>query len=122
MANSLNLSYNREMQNHSEQCLLVTGGAGFIGINFVEIAIQRGHKVIVLDALTYAGHRKNLEGFAGPGELQLVVGYICDFDLTLRLLKEHQSSHSISPKEQYPQKKSVRRYLKPQEMELSPDG
>ncbi len=90
MANSLNLGYNREMQNHSAQCLLVTGGAGFIGSNFVEIAIQRGHKVIVLDVLTYAGHRKNLEGFAGPGELQLVVGNICDFDLTLRLLKEHQ--------------------------------
>lgn len=42
--------------------LLVTGAAGFIGCNFVRLALAEGFKVIGLDALTYAGHRENLEG------------------------------------------------------------
>lgn len=40
---------------------LVTGGAGFIGSNFVELALEQGHQVVVLDLLTYAGHPENLE-------------------------------------------------------------
>lgn len=43
------------------QTLLLTGGAGFSGSNFVELAVARGHGVIVLDALSYAGHRENLD-------------------------------------------------------------
>jgi len=68
---------------------LVTGGAGFIGSQFVEMAVQRGHTVLVLDALTYAGHRENLEGIQGPGSFELVVGNICDFQLTQKLLHDH---------------------------------
>ncbi len=41
---------------------LISGGAGFIGANFVEIAVADGPRAIVLDALTYAGHLENLEG------------------------------------------------------------
>lgn len=41
--------------------LLVTGAAGFIGCNFVRLALARGHRVVGFDALTYAGHRENLE-------------------------------------------------------------
>ncbi len=40
--------------------LLITGGAGFIGSNLVHLAIERGHRVVTLDALTYAGSRDNL--------------------------------------------------------------
>ena len=40
--------------------ILVTGGAGFIGSHFVELATCQGHEVVVLDALTYAGSPKNL--------------------------------------------------------------
>ena len=40
--------------------LLVTGGAGFIGSNFVHLATGLGHPVVTLDALTYAGNRENL--------------------------------------------------------------
>ena len=41
--------------------ILVTGGAGFIGSDFVAQAVQNGDKVIVLDALTYAGKKTNLQ-------------------------------------------------------------
>ena len=48
--------------------LLVTGGAGFIGANFVHRAVDRGDEVTVYDALTYAGNPANLEGLDGrPG-------------------------------------------------------
>ena len=48
--------------------LLVTGGAGFIGANFVHRAVDRGDEVTVYDALTYAGNLANLEGLDGrPG-------------------------------------------------------
>jgi dTDP-glucose 4,6-dehydratase len=42
--------------------LLVTGAAGFIGSTYVRIAVDAGHEVTVLDKLTYAGRRENLEG------------------------------------------------------------
>lgn len=70
--------------------LLVTGGAGFIGSTFVAQAVERGDNVIVLDALTYAGHRANLEWIkGGNGSYKLVVGNICDGALVSKLLKEN---------------------------------
>ncbi len=61
--------------------LLVTGGAGFIGSNFVRHIL--GHhgraRVVVLDALTYAGNMDNLAGLDAE-RLEFVHGNICDFD------------------------------------------
>jgi dTDP-glucose 4,6-dehydratase len=67
--------------------LLVTGGAGFIGGNFVHYwnAQHPEDRVVVLDALTYAGNRATLEGTAA----ELVVGDIRDTALVERLLREH---------------------------------
>lgn len=67
--------------------LIVTGGAGFIGANFVHHwrRVSPDDAIIVLDALTYAGNRANLDGLAG---VELVVGDICDTDLVARLLAE----------------------------------
>ena len=45
--------------------ILVTGGAGFIGSEFVRLAVQKDYKVIVVDKLTYAGDLKRLEGIKG---------------------------------------------------------
>jgi dTDP-glucose 4,6-dehydratase len=78
-----------EMNSQSGKCYLVTGAAGFIGSNFVELMVKRGHSIIILDALTYAGHVENLENIQGPGRFQLVQGNICDAQLVSRLLKEH---------------------------------
>ena len=57
--------------------LLVTGGAGFIGSNFVHLALERGYDITVLDALTYAGRRENLRGL----EVEFIHGSITDADL-----------------------------------------
>jgi dTDP-glucose 4,6-dehydratase len=70
--------------------LLVTGGAGFIGSNFVLEAIHRGHKVVNLDALTYAGNIDNLASIAGDPAHTFVHGSILDGPLVTRLLDEHQ--------------------------------
>jgi dTDP-glucose 4,6-dehydratase len=68
--------------------LLVTGGAGFIGTNFVRY--WRDHygedELVVLDALTYAGNRGNLDGIAN---LHFVHGDIRDTDLVEQLLTGH---------------------------------
>jgi dTDP-glucose 4,6-dehydratase len=60
--------------------VLVTGGAGFIGSNFVHhLLTQRDDcRVVVLDKLTYAGNRENLAAFDGDPRLRFVHGDICD--------------------------------------------
>jgi len=68
--------------------LLVTGGAGFIGSTFVAQCVARGCNIIVLDKLTYAGHRENLEWI--KGSWQLVEGDIADRPLVEKLLREHK--------------------------------
>ena len=69
---------------------LVTGGAGFIGGNFVLDAVASGVRVVTLDALTYAGNRDTLAPLDGnPGHV-FVQGDIGDRDLVARLLAEHR--------------------------------
>jgi dTDP-glucose 4,6-dehydratase len=69
------------------QAILVTGGAGFIGSHLVERLVAAGHRVVVLDALTYAGHRVNLAQVSD--RIAFRQGDICDSDLVARLLDEH---------------------------------
>lgn len=70
--------------------LLVTGGAGFIGSNFVHYWCDRypDDRVVVLDALTYAGNRRNLEDLEGQDNVRFVQGDICDRSLIDQLLRE----------------------------------
>lgn len=70
--------------------LLVTGAAGFIGSNFVEIALEQGYRVLAFDALTYAGHRENLQELDGDENFFFVKGKIQDRAQVLNLLNEHQ--------------------------------
>lgn len=69
--------------------ILVTGGAGFIGSNFVHHVYRErpGWHITVLDALTYAGNKENLNGL-DESRVQLVVGNICDEQLVDRLFSE----------------------------------
>ena len=69
---------------------LVTGGAGFIGGNFVLEAVARGVKVVNLDALTYAGNRDTLAAIEGDPNHGFVHGDIGDRALVARLLAEHR--------------------------------
>jgi dTDP-glucose 4,6-dehydratase len=66
--------------------MLVTGGAGFIGANFVHYTLARHpeYEVTVLDALTYAGHRESLA--AAAAQIEFVTGDICDAPLVDRLV------------------------------------
>ena len=67
---------------------LVTGGAGFIGSNYVrQLVATTDHRVIVLDKLTYAGNRASLAGLPDD-RVRLVVGDICDADLVERLVAD----------------------------------
>jgi len=71
--------------------ILVTGGAGFIGSNFVlEWLADSDERVINLDLLTYAGNLDNLSALDGDDRHVFVRGNIADFDLISRLLAEHQ--------------------------------
>lgn len=80
--------------SHEYRTLLVTGGAGFIGSAFVAQCVARGMTVIVLDKLTYAGSRANLQWIISPSDpggcWRLVVGDIADNDLVSALCEEHQ--------------------------------
>ena len=72
--------------------LLVTGGAGFIGTNFVHYWLQAypDTHITVLDALTYAGRYSNLASLEGQANFRFVKGDILDQPLVERLLREAQ--------------------------------
>lgn len=74
--------------------ILITGGAGFIGSNFVHHWYEKypGDRIIVLDALTYAGNRQNLADIEGKANLRFVKGDICDRALVDKLLVEESIS------------------------------
>ena len=67
--------------------MLVTGGYGFIGSAFAKRAASAGHRVVVLDAITYAA---DLTSLAGRNDIEVIRGNITDTALVARLLQEHQ--------------------------------
>jgi dTDP-glucose 4,6-dehydratase len=77
---------------NSNMNIIVTGGAGFIGSNFVHYVYRErpDWHITVLDALTYAGNRANLEGL-DPSRVELVVGDITDAELVDKLVSEHDA-------------------------------
>ncbi|GAB4503844.1 MAG: dTDP-glucose 4,6-dehydratase [Anaerolineales bacterium] len=73
------------------QNILITGGAGFIGANFVRYLLKAEPqtKIVNLDALTYAGSLENLRNLPDPSRHTFVHGDICDASLVERLMREH---------------------------------
>ncbi len=68
--------------------ICVTGGAGFIGSNFVRRLIETTESdVVVLDLLTYAGNLENLEGLEETGRMTFVKGSVCDADVVARAVE-----------------------------------
>lgn len=72
--------------------ILVTGGAGFIGSNFVRMVLaeQPDYTVVNLDKLTYAGNLENLKGFLDNPRHKFVKGDICDGELVESLINENK--------------------------------
>jgi dTDP-glucose 4,6-dehydratase len=72
--------------------IIVTGGAGFIGSNFVHYIYRErpDWHITVLDALTYAGNIKNIEGL-DESRVTFVQGNICDAELVDKLVSEHDA-------------------------------
>ena len=72
--------------------LLITGGAGFIGGNFVQYWLREHPRdsLVVLDALTYAGNLETLAGFEGDPRMHFVRGDIADPDVVARTLADHE--------------------------------
>ena len=86
--------------------ILVTGGAGFIGANFVQFWAEEhpGDKIVVVDALTYAGNRSNLEGVkhefvhADIGDLDAMESALRDhkIDVIVNFAAESHNSYAIT--------------------------
>jgi dTDP-glucose 4,6-dehydratase len=79
---------------HRPRSMLVTGGAGFIGSNYVRWALAADPelKLVNVDALTYAGHLANLDGVAddyGP-RYTFIHANICDTETMRRIFTEHE--------------------------------
>lgn len=72
--------------------VLVTGGCGFIGSNFIHLAKTRcpGWRIVNLDALTYAGNLKNLQSISEDERYRFVKGDICDAQLTANLFAQER--------------------------------
>ena len=71
--------------------IIVTGGAGFIGSHVVRLFVNKypEYRIINLDKLTYAGNLANLKDIEDKPNYMFVKADICDFDLMLSLMKEH---------------------------------
>jgi dTDP-glucose 4,6-dehydratase len=76
--------------NKDNITILVTGGAGFIGCNFVHLLLRErpDWKVICLDNLTYAGNLANLEPCMGNPQFQFIKGDICDPEIVSELFNQ----------------------------------
>ncbi len=71
--------------------IIVTGGAGFIGSNFIHIVLHgRAFKIVNLDKLTYAGNLDSVYGVEANSRYKFIQGDICDATLVKRLLAEYQ--------------------------------
>ena len=79
-------------KNFEPKNIIVTGGCGFIGSNFVHYVVNNhpGVHVTVLDKLTYAGNPENIAGLPSD-RVELVVGDICDAELLDKLVPGHDA-------------------------------
>ncbi len=80
----------------SNNKVLITGGAGFIGSNYVGYILENTNdEVVVLDKLTYAGDTRNLEKFTSNKNYTFVQGDICDEQFVHRLFEEYSFTQVV---------------------------
>ena len=76
---------------------MVTGGAGFIGANFVHMAMAKTDaRLVVVDKLTYAGHRENLEGLWENSRLQFIQADIADEVEMAKVVERYQPCRVVN--------------------------
>ena len=70
--------------------IIITGGAGFIGSNFVRQTVNKypEHQIVVFDKLTYAGNLTNLKDIEGKENYEFIRGDVCDLNFLIHLLKD----------------------------------
>jgi dTDP-glucose 4,6-dehydratase len=75
-----------------KRCILITGGAGFIGSHVVRLFVNKypEYQIVNLDKLTYAGNLANLTDIENKENYKFVKADICDFDVILSVFKEYQ--------------------------------
>lgn len=80
------------MAEYQPQNILVTGGAGFIGCNYIRYMLTKYKNISIvnLDKLTYAGSLDNLADLPDPSRHQFIQGDICDQLLVAKLLRQYQ--------------------------------
>lgn len=78
------------MADQRKPCLLITGGAGFIGSNLIHLVCREGrYRVINLDKLTYAGNRESLSDLEGNLDYGFIQGDIGDRQVVRHIFDEH---------------------------------
>src|SRR5215203_4584923 len=81
----------------SMETILITGGAGFIGCNFVRLVLaETGARVLVLDKLTYAGSLENLAGVLDDPRLEFLQGDIADRREVRAIFAEHRPTAVVN--------------------------
>jgi len=82
---------------------LVTGGAGFIGSNYVLYMLNKYNnvKIINLDKLTYAGNLENLKDVENNPNYTFIQGDICDKELIEKLFSENDIDYVPFPRKTY---------------------
>ncbi|MFL2061002.1 SDR family oxidoreductase [Marinilactibacillus psychrotolerans] len=91
-----------EIQFDKDSIFLVTGGAGFIGSNLIEVLLEKGYSVRCLDDLSN-GHKSNIEPFLSNEKFEFIEGDITDFDICLSASKDvnyilHQAAWGSVPR------------------------
>lgn len=78
------------------ETLLVTGGAGFIGSNFIHMALAQGKRIINVDSLTYAGNLESLKPIEENTNYTFIQGDIADNQLVGNLLSTHHPNSVVN--------------------------
>ena len=92
LKNCLELNFTIYLMKFRSNNILVTGGAGFIGSNFIKVLLDkyRNIRVVNLDALTYAGNIKNTNTFKFDKRYTFIKGNICNSSLLDDIFKNHK--------------------------------
>lgn len=70
--------------------ILITGGAGFFGSHFAEVALKNDCRIAILDAMTYSGNSENLEAAARTGRVEFIHGNSADVSLVSSIFTKFQ--------------------------------